>query len=258
LKKINKSSPPNNLTEYAENHPNDNWDDFRTSNQGTDYQTIKCLIFKDQGSLCAFCENEVNDGHKQRVEHFHPKSDNSNPHHNWALDWANVMGVCFGGSDVAKTIHPLPANLSCDAFKDHLIVKNKLPIACEGYLLNPLELLAFPCLFALDKRTGELKAKTDYDQINIGRNRYSTVAELVEKTIATLNLNCDRLNQQRLAVLNQYNQVIKKARSNDDRQIYSKLAVRWFQQQWLPFFTTRRILLDEHAENYLQSIQYAG
>jgi hypothetical protein len=152
----------------------------------------------------------------------------------------------------------LPANLSCDAYKDHLIVKNKLPIACEGYLINPLELPAFPCLFDLNKRTGELKPKDKYGDLGIDNNCYSTISELVEKTIEFLNLNCDRLNKQRLAVLNQYNQEIKKARIINDQQVHSKLAIRWFQKQWLPFVTTRRILLNVHAENYLQSINYTG
>lgn len=259
MKRINKSLPPNNLTNYAQNFPQHNWDvDFRNSNQGAEYKAIKAVIFNEQGGLCAYCENEVKDAHKQRVEHFHPKSDTNNQNHNWALDWANVIGVCIGGSDVDRTIHPLPANLSCDAYKDHLILQKKLHIACEGYLLNPLVLPAFPCLFDLNKRTGELKAKDNYGQMSIEHNRYATVAELVEKTIESLNLNCDRLNKQRLAVLNQYNQEIKKARERQDHDVFSKLAIRWFQQQWLPFFTTRRILLDQHAEQYLKSIQYAG
>jgi conserved hypothetical protein TIGR02646 len=258
LKKINKSLPPNNLTRYAHNHPQNYWEDFRNSNQSADYKAIKTVIFNDQGGLCAYCENVVNDVHKQQVEHFHPKSDDTNPDYNWALDWSNVIGVCSGGSDEDKTIHPRPANLSCDSYKNHLIVQNKLPIDCKDYLLNPLKLSAFPCLFDLNKRTGELKAKDNYGQMSIEHNCYTTVAELVKKTIESLNLNCDRLNKQRLAVLNQYNQEIKKARERQDHDVFSKLAIRWFQQQWLPFFTTRRILLDQHAEQYLKSIQYAG
>jgi uncharacterized protein (TIGR02646 family) len=258
LKKINKSLPPNNLIQYAQQHPHDDWDDFRNSNQGADYQFVKTLIFNDQGGLCAFCEEKVSDAYKQRVEHFHPKADINNSNHNWALDWINVIGVCLGGSDVDKAIHPLPANLSCDAYKDHLIVKGTLSMACDGYLLNPLQIAAFPCLFDLDKRTGELKAKVDYEQINIENNYYDTVAELVEKTIEYLNLNCDRLNQQRLAVLRQYNQDIKKARQRQDGNVFSELAKRWFQKQWPSFFTTRRILLNQHAENYLININYTG
>jgi len=257
LKKIHKSLQPNALTQYAGDCPQDNWDDFRSLNQGEAYQAIKCLIFADQGGLCAFCEDEINAAHKQRVEHFHPKSD-KDTEDNWALDWLNVIGVCIGGSDVDKSVHPLPANLSCDAYKDHLIVKRKLDIACEGYLLNPLKIPAFPCLFDLDKRTGELKSKADCGDVEIENNCYGTVTELVEKTIEYLNLNCDRLNKQRLAVLTQYNQEIKKARIKNDRQVHTKLALRWLQQKWLSFFTTRRILLGEHAENYLQNINYTG
>lgn len=246
------------MTEYAQNYPQHNWNDFRNNNQGNDYQTVKNVIFTDQGKLCAFCENEVIDIHKQRIEHFHAKADLSDLNHNWALDWGNLIGVCFGGSDVDRTIHPLPDNLSCDAHKDYLIVKNKLPMACEGFLLHPLKLPAFPCLFDFDKRTGELRAKADYGQISIEHNHFDTLIELVEQTIEILNLNCDRLNKQRLAVLNQYNQEIKKARIANDQNIHLKLATRWFQSRWLPFFTTRRILLNGHAEHYLSSLNFDG
>jgi uncharacterized protein (TIGR02646 family) len=240
------------LTDYARIYPQHNWDDFRDSQGGKDYREIKSLIFSDQDYLCAFCETIIKDEdrHKQRVEHFHPKADISNPNHNWALDWENVIGVCLGGSDVDKSLHPLPANLSCDAYKDYLINTNKLPMACEGHLLNPLQLPKAPCLFDLNKRTGELQAKADYSEMGIADHCYSTVAELVENTIRILNLNCDRLNQQRLKVLAQYNREIGKARKNKDKQIHSKLVERWLQS--LAFFTTRRILLGQHAESHLQ------
>ena len=261
MKKIKKSPSPNALTLFSQKYPRDDWDDFRDSNQSNDYQVIKTLIFSEQGGLCAFCESEVNDTHTQRVEHFHPKSDKTNPNHNWALDWWNVIGVCLGGSgfDTDKTIHPLPANLSCDAYKDHLIIKKKLHVNCEGYLFNPLNLPANACLFDLDKRTGELKPKGNYDDVVLElKNNYNTISELVEKTIEHLNLNCDRLNQQRLAVLKQYNQEVAKARKSGDKTVFTTLANRWFQQKWLPFFTTRRILLGHHAENYLSSYGYNG
>jgi uncharacterized protein (TIGR02646 family) len=255
LKKINKSLPPNHLTDYAQQNPQASWNDFYHINQSDDYKKLKELIFKEQGGLCAFCENEILETHKQRVEHFHPKSDKED---NWALEWTNVIGVCLGGSDVDKAIHPLPANLSCDAYKDYLITTKKLSEKCEGYLINPLHLPAFPCLFDFDKRTGELKPKSDYAGIEFQHNQYDTIAELVTKTIEHLNLNCDRLNQQRLEVLKFYNQEIAKARKNNDTSIFAKLAERWFQKQWLPFFTTRRIVLGSYAENYLITINYQG
>jgi len=243
------------MTVYAQHYPENNWDDFYNT---SDYKEIKTLIFSEQGGLCAFCENEILEIHKQRIEHFHPKSDKTNSNHNWALDWKNVIGVCLGGSDVDKSVHPLPANLSCDAYKDYLITTKKLSEICEGYLFNPLHLPAFPCLFDFDKRTGELKPKEDYAGIEFENNQYGSTAELVAKTIENLNLNCDRLNQQRLRVFWQYEKEIQKAREKQDRQFKSKLAKHWFQKQWLPFFTTRRILLGNHAENYLTSINYQG
>jgi uncharacterized protein (TIGR02646 family) len=258
VKKINKSPLSNSLTQYARQNSQANWDDFRNYNQGNNYKQIKALIFTEQGCLCAFCENEVKEAYKQRVEHFHPKSDKTNPNHNWALDWNNVTGVCIGGEGSDKSTHPLPANLSCDAFKNHLINQGKLSEQCEGYLLNPLELPAFPCLFDFNKRTGKLEPKPNYEGIEFQNNKYTSTAELVTKTIEHLNLNCDRLNEQRLEVLKIYNQEIAKARKNNDKTIFTKLVQRWFQKRWISFFTTRRILLGEEAENYLKQINYDG
>ena len=248
-------------TVYAQLNPSNTWDDFRNNNQGDDYKQVKTLVFKEQGGLCAFCETKIDETHKQRLEHYHPKSDKSNANHNWALDWQNVIGVCLGGSDVDKTKHPLPSNLSCDAYKDHLIKKNKLPEACEGYLFNPLEIVTFPCLFNFDKRTGELKPKDNYENIEIENNHYYTISELVAKTIEYLNLNCDRLNQDRLVLLNEYNKQIKKARETNDKDIFKKLTKHWLEkreEKWLRYFTTRRILLEHHAENHLNAINYQG
>jgi len=259
VKKINKSVPPNKLTEYATRNPTNDWEQFRKSSKRKNYKNTKQVIFDDQGGLCAFCEDKVQDKTKQQIEHFHSKKDN-NPtlYHNWALDWDNVMGVCSGGKDADQNVNPLPANLSCDAYKDHLILKNRLSVNCEGYLLNPLHLPAFPCLFDFNIRTGELKQKNDYSGIEFKNNQYGSTAELVAKTIEHLNLNCDRLNKQRLEVLKLYNQEVAKARKNNDRTIFTKLVQRWFQKRWISFFTTRRILLGEEAENYLKQINYEG
>lgn len=195
MKKTNKSAPPNKLTEYAAGNPTNDWENFRNHNQSNDYKAIKQLIFNEQGGLCAFCESAVNESHKQRVEHFHPKSDKTNPNYNWALDWENIIGVCFGGDDVDQKIHPLPNNLSCDSYKGRLINKGGLAEACEDYLLNPLELPAFPCLFDFNKRTGELKPKDDYEGLEFQNNKYTSTTELIANTIKYLNLNCDRLNE---------------------------------------------------------------
>jgi uncharacterized protein (TIGR02646 family) len=264
LKKINKSLPPNALTIYESQNSTNNWDnDFRNHNSGQDYKAIKQLLLQDQSGLCGYCEKKVSilQENKQRVEHFHSKSDVTNPIKNWALDWQNVFVVCLGGSgiDTDKSKHPLPFNLSCDSYKDHLIQKNKLPVANEGYVIDPLKVTANPCLFYFDKSTGALSANKDAClHFNYPQNKYPNTEALVEKTIEILNLNCQRLCDDRLEVLKSYNKEVTKARKMNDRQGLEKLATRWFNNKWPSYFTTRRILLGQHAEAYLVQIAYNG
>lgn len=261
MKKINKTPEPNALTRFSQNNMTANWDDFKNNNGGSGYHAVCTLIFQDQGGLCAYCESKVIGllAHKQRLEHFHPKSDGSDPGKKWALDWGNIFGVCIGGSDADKEIHPLPRNLSCDSHKDHLINRGKLLESCEGLLINPLHMPASPSLFKLDKRTGDLIPHEEICAAFVfDDNQVGSTLDLVRKTIEILNLNCDRLAKQRLAVLNEYNRLIKKARGKDDQQIHSSLASHWFQNKWPCFFTTRRFLLGKYAETYLTQVAYNG
>ena len=265
MKKINKSLPPNPLTLFAANQPAANWDDFRNHSvpgqaAGTDYKATKQLIFDDQGELCAYCEEKTahTQPDKQRLEHFHSKSDKTNPQKNWALDWDNIFGVCLGGNDVDQSTHPLPANLSCDSHKDRCLTgaqKNN----CEGLYINPLHLHDSPCLFDFNKRTGELTAHAaNCQKVTFSANQHTSTEALVTKTIEILNLNCDRLKSNRLEVLKFYNQAVAQARKSNNQQIFEQLAQRWFSQRWLSFFTTRRILLGQHAETHLRTIGYNG
>ncbi|HEW98157.1 MAG: TIGR02646 family protein [Candidatus Parabeggiatoa sp. nov. 3] len=262
MKKINKTPGPNALTHFAANNPTARWEpDFKDENGGDDYHAIRQQIFDDQAGLCAYCETKVDNLpiNKQRIEHFHSKSDDSNSSQNWGLDWNNIIGVCIGGEDADKSKHPRPANLSCDAHKNHLISKEHLSAQCEGYLLNPLNISATPCLFNLDKRTGELLPNDTVCQQVAGiENNFSSVRKLVEETIKALNINCDRLKDQRLAVRNEYNRQVKAARKKKDREVFTRMAVQWFQNKWPSFFTTRRLLLGQYAEAYLETIDYNG
>ena len=258
MKKICKSNEPQSLTEYRQDNPHANWEEVRNSGP---YAEIRAQIFQDQGHLCAFCETglPVSSPHNQRIEHFHPKSDTSDPDHNWALDWDNMIGVCKGGSN--QNSYPTPENLSCDAYKDHLIEKGKLSKACEGYVLNPLRIINTPCLFHLNKRTGDLLVDEDAcTQLADFDNRYQSLSELVQKTIEILNLNCQRLRDDRLTLLHEYERLKKRARrQNQHSKRYKALqAERWFRTRWKPYFTTRRILLGQAAEEWLTEHEYQG
>lgn len=254
MKRISKSKDGNPLQSFASLSPNANWDDFRNNHQGSDYRQLKAQIINDQGGLCAYCEKDISQLQPtgQRIEHFHSKSDTSDVTVNWALDWQNVFLVCIGGNDADQTKHPLPSNLSCDSHKDHLISKNKLDVACEGFYLNPLEIVEAPCLFDFDKPTGKLIPNQEAcSQWQATSNRFSTTFELVENTIQVLNLNCQRLLDDRLEVLKAYNQQVSSARKRNDRDFKKHLVQRWFNHHWPSFFTTRRILLGREAELFL-------
>lgn len=291
MKKVLKPSSPNCLTKFAQEYPDAGWDkvdgDFTRYKNGADFAALRSEIFQSQGQLCAYCEGKIEGDNVillQRIEHFRSKRDKTDPDKNWALDWNNIFGVCKGGDGSEnkhaksnKPVYRLPENLSCDAFKERqikngalscgdfkegLVDENErkgLHVACEGLIIHPVQLPAFPCLFKLKKRTGELEPDfASCEQIVIVDNCYDSVAELVQKTITHLNLNCYRLNEKRLVVLREYEKLVKGARSAGNSQINQQLAERWFRNRWPGFFTTRRILLKHHAENYLKSIDYDG
>jgi uncharacterized protein (TIGR02646 family) len=248
LKKINKSPAPNELTNYLQSNPTDTWQEFRSHNAGVDYSNLKTRIFDtDQGELCAYCETKADSSNptKRRVEHIHNKSPHLQPPntHNWALDWNNVIGVCVGGNDSDKATHPLPQNLSCDSYKEHKNISH-------NDILNPLNIQANPSLFGFDKSNGKLIVNESIED--------GALKELVQKTIDNLNLNCDRLCTNRLKIFTEYNQELKKARVTNNTKVFEILPQKWFSKKWPSFFTTRRILLGDHAENYLQGINYNG
>ncbi len=265
MKKVNKSDPPNELTNFSDDNPVATWDDFRSVKDGVAYKAMKATILEDQGGLCAYCEQVIytRPESRQRIEHFHSKSDTSQPDVNWALDWSNVIAVCLGGSssiDDDHARHPLPGNLSCDSYKAYFEQRGRIPKDIDGYVLNPLDMPAFPNLFSFDKATGNIEAdSTACNQAKFfGSNVHQSLEDLVNKTIEALNLNCQRLCDERLEVLKHYNQQVAKARKDNNVFFREQLASRWFNKRWPSFFTTRRALLGIHAEKYLEEVEYNG
>lgn len=274
MKRLAKSAPPNPLTEFQRQYPDADWEQFRNhalgaEPVGTDYKKIKALLIRDQGGLCAYCETQLADlePDQQRIEHFHPKSDRSNPAKNWALDWNNIIAVCIGGEEQAQkqkageNAFPLPQNLSCDAHKNHYFNSVAKSVADDALsqLENPLQMPAFPCLFDFQRADGKLLPHVEncrrFD-VEHDRDEGHTYRKILN-TIKVLNLNCDRLCENRRQVLHAWGRVTKIARGMNDVQIKQKLAARWL-GKWEPFFTTRRILLGSVAEDYLQQKSFCG
>lgn len=231
------------------------------------YKDCRETIVNQQGGLCAYCEVDISDNHpaKCHVEHFHPKSDRSGAT-NWHLAWGNLLGVCNGGSNAnAGPTHfrkPLPDNLSCDAHTNREMNMGRLPIACEGWILNPLDVAAFPCLFSVNKGTGDLLPDTTAcQQIEpIVGNQHASVAALVQHTIDMLNLNCPRLSDARLKVIRtiEKDKADLRSRSIPAATALPRLVAKYFRRQWPPFFTTRRFCLAPAADQYLRSSSFQG
>ena len=271
MKRVLKSPEPLALTNYRDAVPNGTWDDMRNDTQWGgqhSYQVARAQAINDQGGLCAFCEIDIrdNDPLKCRVEHFHPKSDLNRPP-NWALEWRNMLGVCNGGSHRYVTapgflLEPMAKNLSCDAHKDQQIQSGALSNACEGWILNPLEIHAFQCLFKVKKSDGSLApdpaaclAAEPWPN-----NRHATAADLVQHTIDMLNLNCDRLKKSRLVLVwdIEKNKKRQQAQGFEAPQGMVNLVNRYFSRTWPGFFTVIRICLGQPAETHLRATNYQG
>lgn len=265
MKRVEKGEEPTKLTDYRNANPRSTWEQMRNDAAfgGNDaYVEIKRTALSDQGGLCAYCEAHVV-SQAQQIEHFHPKSDIGDGH-NWALDWSNLLAVCDGGSNPYSPhyLEPLPDNLSCDQHKNYLSQKGGLLATCEGWLLNPLQLAAFPNLFAVHLGTGKLRANEGNCAMipAFEPNHCGSAAALVENTIRILNLNCDRLCQDRLRVIRSLEHAKKQLRQQGipANRALPSLAQRYFQRRWSPFFTVIRSYLGEVAERHLQDISYQG
>lgn len=247
MKRVEKSAEPQSLADFRTACPDATWEQMRNDalhNGQQAYADCRSHTSEDQRGLCAYCEIGLNKDqpHKCRVEHIHPKSDNSSGH-NWHLDWQNLLSVCNGGEKDGCAETPLPENLSCDAHKNnsHLAV-------------SPLDIPAFPNVFAFDKANWHLHAdlaicaSTGLD------------ADKLEQSIETLNLNCTRLTRLRREVLfaiERRKKILREKRYSPENAA-PILAQDFFQHRWPEFFTTIRCCLGDAAEDYLRSINYTS
>ncbi|MBY0473585.1 MAG: TIGR02646 family protein [Nitrosomonas sp.] len=268
MKRVLRQREPDELARYRRAAPSSTWEQMKSDldSKGPDvYAACRAQLIADQGGICAFCEIDIrdNDPLKCRIEHFHPKSDTSEAH-NWALDWNNLLGVCSGGSnkhgDAPYTQKPLTDNLSCDAHKDQMIQSGKLPAQCEGWIINPAELVASSCLFGLEKSTGKLSPDPTNCAASLAwpGNCHPDLQTLVQHTIDMLNLNCDRLCQARLAIIKDIERNKKKQRKAgySAQQGLTNLANRYLRRQWPGFFTTIHLCLGAATETCLANLGF--
>lgn len=283
MKHCAKAQEPQTLLTYRARNPDGTWEEMRNDPFNDGLQAAadtKTTLVRGQRCLCAFCEmkiaNDCSDAaiaerkSEQRVEHFHPKSDPARPP-NWNLHWPNLWAVCLGGSkqDDGKqegVRFPLPANLSCDAFKGYQVEKGFLPESPEGWLLSPDEVPAFPLLIGYAPDGTPEPHFENCKATLIPNHHYADTSELVAKTIEHLNLGCFRLNEARRIVRAQLEKRIASARQASPtalpQDVLLALARRLFSSNasspWPQFFSLLRWKLGAAAERRLNEMNYIG
>lgn len=255
MKKINKSPEPAGLSGWRERNKKSHWNGFKKDKRA--YQEVQARVKSDQGGLCAYCEIDLRaktDGTLDdfRIEHFHPKSDDSSDH-NWHLDWQNLLGCYHGGSQRnvvdASTRFSSPDH-SCDVPKEN---KN-----LDNVILNPLYIPASPSLFKFKRSDGSIHVNEDTCQaagIDINKAKV---------TIDELHLSTNRLNQLRRSKLNalvdQFRGLVEQGLTQE--QARSRLARAHLKKNddnnWPAFFSAIRDYLGQSSEAQLQKIEYNG
>ena len=258
MKRVHKTpATPAQLVAFQQADPNATWEKLRAEGRAV-YDELCRRLQTDQGGLCAYCElAATKDANDLQVEHVVAKSY-QDPGCNWALHWPNMSAVCTGGSRWAaekdRYLEPLPGNLSCDQYKNHLVNTGSLGEDSRGFVINPLDLPAFPPLVAV-LHDGRLIPHPDAcTQVEINPNAYSTTEELIAKAIEHLNLNCPRLCLARKEASRNVNNEPKKFRAAALCQKFLALNNGRRRQ----FFTVYRCRLGKAAEAYLAASGVQG
>ena len=256
MKKVLKSPEPPELTNYKERSNQKmqssprftKWKDVK-GNRAT-YDAIRNTLLSDQKGLCAYCEMTLTTENRS-VEHFIP-CETSTKENNHDLDWSNMLAVCLDPGGLEKTDSQ---QIKIDK-SDYCCGKKKDNFFPDGRLLNPLE-LPVSCLFRFNSEDGEIKPdETVCKKVGIP-------IENAQFTIKKLNLNAQRLKDQRLAVIEV---ITKELNDLDDGIIHPidldrQVAEIYFgdgTKNWPRFFTTIRSILEEGAEQHLKKISYSG
>jgi uncharacterized protein (TIGR02646 family) len=258
MKRIHKTpATPAPLVAFQQADPMATWDKLRAEGRAVDDELCKTLQ-TDQAGLCAYCELEATkEANSLQVEHIVAKS-HQDPACNWALHWPNLLAVCTGGSRWAgeqdRYLEPLPVNLSCDQHKNHLVNTGSLGEDSRGFIVNPLDLPAFPPLVAV-LHDGRLIPNPDAcASVEISPNAYSTTEELIARSIEHLNLNCVRLCLARIAAAKNVSGEMRKTRAESLCQRFLSLRNGHRRQ----FFTVYRCRLGKAAEAYLAASGFQG
>lgn len=145
------------------------WDDLKNPEKAD----LRNLLVSEQGHICCYCNQRIENDHNTHIEHFSPKDKNFYPEK--MFDYQNLFAACNGGEK-----DPKPRETYCDNFKG-----NADPHISHK-LISPLENDCETHFYC--KQDGKLMGMTE-------RGKYS---------IDFLNLNAKALEIKRQRVINDY------------------------------------------------------
>jgi uncharacterized protein (TIGR02646 family) len=221
------------------------WKDLK-KNRDT-LNAIRDTLVSDQKGLCAYCEMSLHENNRS-VEHFIP-CNQSTKENNHDLDWQNMLAICLppGGMKDEDLENPqLLKDLPCCGQKKGGFIP-------DSRLLNPLNLPTLR-LFKFSSKDGEIRP----DEISC--LKAGIPIENIQFTIDTLELNVQRLKDQRLVVIDEIEKELDDE-TIDINDLEEKVAAEYFgngTDNWPRFFTTIRWVLGAGAEEHLNNISYSG
>jgi uncharacterized protein (TIGR02646 family) len=247
VKNVLKSPEPEELKNYKKRFSSQfkRWNDLKKNRETLN--AIRDTLVSDQKGICAYCEMSLHENNRS-VEHFIPCRE-STKENNHDLDWQNMLAICLP-----------PGGMKDDDLENPQLLKD-LPCCGQkkgGFipdirLLNPLNLPTLR-LFKFSSKDGEIRP----DEIACLTS--GIPIENVQFTIDTLELNVQRLKDQRLVVIDEINKELDDE-SIDINDLEEKVAAEYFgysTDNLPPFFTTLRWVLGAGAERHLMNISYSG
>lgn len=264
VKKIDKGTEIGSLKRFRRTNGNLSWKSFRDFKAGgvSIYSLVKQKKMDLQNFICAYCEKKLPaDLSKIVLEHVIDKSNNSVAYskkrtkkkrfkeYNYTYAWDNIVVVCNGGNDQDPTIEELD-RLHCDQFKSHIKKKGESAESLK-YFINPHNLKPKKNFYTIDRCTGDISANSAMcnNEMHNGIELY----EAIDKTIEKLNLNIKKLSRQRLEYYTFFESKRETARINSDKNYKKRLTAQWLDANDISFFTTKRYILGQEADNYLSS-----
>ena len=247
MKNVLKSPEPEELKNYKKRFSSQfkRWNDLKKNRETLN--AIRDTLVSDQKGICAYCEMSLHENNRS-VEHFIPCRE-STKENNHDLDWQNMLAICLP-----------PGGMKDDDLENPQLLKD-LPCCGQkkgGFipdirLLNPLNLPTLR-LFKFSSKDGEIRPD------EIACLKAGIPIENVQFTIDTLELNVQRLKDQRLVVIDEINKELDDE-TIDINDLEEKIAAEYFGNgidNWPRFFTTIRWVLGAGAERHLMNISYSG